>query len=30
MVARIDEDRDVVWEHEENLFLMFKCKYCVS
>jgi hypothetical protein len=21
---------DVVWEHGENLFLGFKCKYCVK
>jgi hypothetical protein len=23
-------ERDVVWEHEENLFPGFKCKYCVK
>jgi hypothetical protein len=23
-------ERDVVWEHGENLFLGFKCKYCVK
>jgi hypothetical protein len=23
-------DRDVVWEHGENLFPGFKCKYCVK
>jgi transposase-like protein len=23
-------ERDVVWEHGENLFLRFKCKYCVK
>jgi hypothetical protein len=23
-------DRDVVWEYGENLFLGFKCKYCVK
>jgi hypothetical protein len=30
MVAGIDGERDVVWEHGENLFLGFKCKYCVK
>jgi hypothetical protein len=24
------EERDHVWEHEENLFSRFKCKYCVK
>jgi hypothetical protein len=24
------KERDVVWEHEENLFSGFKCKYCVK
>jgi hypothetical protein len=23
-------ERDVVWEHGENLFRGFKCKYCVK
>jgi hypothetical protein len=23
-------ERDVVWEHGENLFSRFKCKYCVK
>jgi hypothetical protein len=23
-------ERDQVWEHEEKLFLWFKCKYCVK
>jgi hypothetical protein len=23
-------ERDVVWDHEENLFPGFKCKYCVK
>jgi hypothetical protein len=23
-------ERDVVWEHGENLFPEFKCKYCVK
>jgi hypothetical protein len=23
-------ERDVVWEHGENLFAGFKCKYCVK
>jgi hypothetical protein len=23
-------ERDVVWEHGENLFSGFKCKYCVK
>jgi transposase-like protein len=23
-------ERDVVWEHGENLFPRFKCKYCVK
>jgi hypothetical protein len=23
-------ERDVVWEHGENLFPGFKCKYCVK
>jgi hypothetical protein len=23
-------ERDVVWEHGENLFSEFKCKYCVK
>jgi hypothetical protein len=23
-------ERDQVWEHGENLFLRFKCKYCVK
>jgi hypothetical protein len=23
-------ERDVVWEHRENLFPRFKCKYCVK
>jgi hypothetical protein len=23
-------ERDVVWEHKENLFSGFKCKYCVK
>jgi hypothetical protein len=23
-------ERDVVWEHRENLFPGFKCKYCVK
>jgi hypothetical protein len=23
-------ERNVVWEHEENLFSGFKCKYCVK
>jgi hypothetical protein len=30
MVAGIDEERDQVWEHRENLFPEFKCKYCVK
>jgi hypothetical protein len=30
MVAGIDGGRDVVWEHRENLFSGFKCKYCVK
>jgi hypothetical protein len=30
MVAGIDGGRDVVWEHGENLFPGFKCKYCVK
>jgi hypothetical protein len=30
MVAGIDGERDVVWEHGENLFLGFKYKYCVK
>jgi hypothetical protein len=23
-------ERDIVWEHRENLFPEFKCKYCVK
>jgi hypothetical protein len=23
-------ERDQVWEHEENLFLGFKCRYCLK
>jgi hypothetical protein len=23
-------ERDVVWEHEENIFHEFKCKYCMK
>jgi hypothetical protein len=23
-------ERDVVWEHEENLFSGFNCRYCVK
>jgi hypothetical protein len=30
MVAAIDGGRDQVWEHGENLFPGFKCKYCVK
>jgi hypothetical protein len=30
MVAGIDGERDEVWEHEENLFPGFKCKYCLK
>jgi hypothetical protein len=30
MVAGIDGERDVVWEHVDNLFSGFKCKYCVK
>jgi hypothetical protein len=30
MVAGIDGERDEVWEHEENLFPGFQCKYCLK
>jgi hypothetical protein len=25
-----ERERDEVWEHEENLFPGFKCKYCLK
>jgi hypothetical protein len=30
MVAGIDGEMDQVWEHGENLFPKFKCKYCLK
>jgi hypothetical protein len=30
MVAEIDGGRDEVWEHGENLFPGFKCRYCLK
>jgi hypothetical protein len=24
------DEKDQVWEHGENLFLGFKCKYCLK
>jgi hypothetical protein len=30
MVVGIDGERDEVWQHGENLFPGFKCKYCLK